>query len=239
MPCLCAGRNASTAPRTPTESRWRLGSTQLVSLCWGVSTERLTSAKRTVLKGLERAEVLRDEGSGRDVLLMVDAPPTGELPLEAVRARLGQRAVGSITLLVFDLLLPNTGYARAAVNDAEWDVQLAFDRELARRTIFPAVDIRRSWSRLLADGRVGREHAAVAAEVRAMLDAGKALATRTERATWFQSQPFFVAEPWTGRPGAYVPLEAALAGYRAIVQGSTDILSERDLQWMGTLPGPQ
>jgi F-type H+/Na+-transporting ATPase subunit beta len=72
-----------------------------------------------------------------------------------------------------------------------------------------------------------------------MPDAGNALATRVERATWFQSQPFFVAEPWTARPGAYVPLQAALAGYRAIVQGDADPLSERDLLWTGVLPGAQ
>ena len=139
-------------------------------------------------------------------------------------------------MLVFDLLLPNTGDVRGAVDDAEWDVQLDFDRELARRSIFPAVDIRQSWSRLLTDGRVSPDHAAVAAEVRTLLDAGDSLAVRAERATQFQSQPFFVAEPWTARPtGAYVPVEVALAGYQAIVQGAADVLGEQDLLWTGAL----
>ena len=192
--------------------------------------------ERAVLEGVARAEALRDAGSGRDVLLLIDAPPTGELPLAAVRPRIGRREAGSITLLVFDLLLPNTDYSRGAVNDDEWDVQLDFDRELARRTIFPAIDVRRSWSKMLTDSRVTSEHVDVAAEVRQLLDSDQSLASRAERATRFQSQPFFVAEPWTARPGAYVPLDSALAGYRAIVLGDADALDEADLLWTDALP---
>jgi F-type H+/Na+-transporting ATPase subunit beta len=198
-----------------------------------------TSAQRreqTLLRGLERAEALRDEGPGRDVLLLVDAPPTGDLPLEAVRRRIGVRGKGSITLLAFDLLLPNTKYARAAVDDAEWDVQIVFDRNLARRTIYPAVDTVASWSRLLEDGRVSTAHVEIAREVRNLVAQGEAAATRTARIIQFQSQPFFVAEPWTARPGAFVALDVALNGYRAICNGEADALSARELLYAGALP---
>jgi RNA polymerase sigma factor (sigma-70 family) len=198
-------------PEDASREQMEAGIDTVSKLVLGRMDSAADERERTLLEGVERAEALRDEGSGRDILLLVDAPPTGELPIEAVRPHLGRREAGSITLLVFDLLLPNTGYLRGAVNDAEWDVQLDFDRELARRTIFPAIDATQSWSRLLADGRVSPEHASVAAEVRALLRAGDTLVTRAERATQFQSQPFFVAEPWTAHPGAYVPLEAALA----------------------------
>jgi RNA polymerase sigma factor (sigma-70 family) len=176
--------------------------------------------ERTLLAGLERAEALRDEGTGRDVLLLVDAPPIGELPLQTIRQRVGLRDKGSITLLVFDLLLPNTEYAHATAEDG-WDARLVFDRALARRTIFPALDVVGSWSRLLEDGRVSAEHAATAQAVRQLLaGTDPALDGQRERALGFQAQPFFVAEPWTARPGAFEPLATALAGYQAIVEGS-------------------
>jgi len=160
--------------------------------------------ERTLLNGLERAEGLRDEGAGRDVVLLIDAPPTGDLSLEVVRRQIGMRSKGSITLLVFELLLPNTGYARAAVDDTGWDAQIVFDRQLAKDGTYPAVDAPGSWSRLLEDGRTSAEHVAIAREVRDLLasDSG----TRAQRAVQFQSQPFFVAEPWTARPGAFVPI---------------------------------
>jgi F0F1-type ATP synthase beta subunit len=191
--------------------------------------------ERAVLEGVERAETLRHAGSGRDVLLLIDAPPTGALPLEAVRPRIGRREGGSITLLVFDLLLPNTNYSRGALHDNEWDVQPDFDRALARRSIFRAIDVRRSQSRMLTDRRLTSEHVDVATEVRGLLDSQQSLASRAEQATRFQSQPFFVAEPWAAGPGAYVTLDAALAGYRAIVQGDADALDEKDLLWAGAL----
>ena len=193
----------------------------------------------TLGRAVERAEALRDENGGRDVLLLVDAPPEGELPLDVVRDRIGVRGNGAITLLAFDLLLPNTGYARAAVDDAEWDVQLAFDRGLARRGVYPAVDPIASRSRLLADGRVPPEHAATAREIRDLLSTSNGSSSiRAQRAVEFQSQPFFVAEPWTARPGAFVRIDAALAGYQAILTGATDAFDNGALLYSGALPTP-
>jgi F-type H+/Na+-transporting ATPase subunit beta len=170
-------------------------------------------------------------------LLLVDAPPEGELPLAILRDRTGARKNGSITLLVFDLLLPNTGYARAPVDDADWDVQLVFDRGLAKRGVYPAIDPVASRSRLLDDGRLPPEHAASAREVRDLLrNASDTNSRRAQRVIEFQSQPFYVAEPWTARPGTFVPTDAALAGYRAILTGAADAFDEGALLYAGAFP---
>jgi F-type H+-transporting ATPase subunit beta len=191
----------------------------------------------TLRRAAERAEALREENGGRDVLLLVDAPPEGELPLDILRDRVGVRENGSITLLVFDLLLPNTGYARAAVDDTDWDVQLVFNRDLARREVYPAVDPVASRSRLLVDGRVPPEHTDSARQLRELLS-GTSTSTsiHAQRAIEFQSQPFYVAEPWTARPGAFVPIDAALAGYRAILTGAADAFDKGALLWTGAFP---
>jgi F-type H+-transporting ATPase subunit beta len=213
-------------PEEATREQMEAGIDGVSELVLGRMQASASEREQTVLQGLQRAELLRDAAGGRDVLLLVDAPPTGELPLELVRERIGAHGKGSVTLLVFDLLLPNTGYARAAVDEAEWDVQLVFDRGLAKRGIYPAVDVVQSWSRLLEDGRAAAEHAATAREVRALMNAGDAGSVRAEQARHFQSQPFFVAEPWTARPGAFIALDDALSGYRDIVSHRTRNVSE-------------
>ena len=177
--------------------------------------------EQAVLTGLALAENFRDEG--RDVLLLVDAPPDGELRLDAVRPRLGVLGGGSITLVVFDLLLPNTGTEPPTLEPEEWDTRILFDVGMARSGVYPAVDGAASSSRLLRDGLVDAEHARVAAQVQAALrqvgtDAdGADGAVSLQRLREFQSQPFFVAEPWTARPGETVGLDDTLAGYRTIV----------------------
>jgi F-type H+/Na+-transporting ATPase subunit beta len=206
-------------PEDASREQMEAGIDEVSELVLGQMHASADERERTLVQGLERAEALRDDGSGRDVLLIVDAPPTGELPLGAVRQRIGLSDRGSITLLVFDLLLPNTDYARAPVDDTEWDVQIVFDLRLAKRAIYPAVDSISSWSRLLQDGRVSAEHADIARGVRSLVASGDAAPTRAERAIQFQSQPFFVAEPWTARPATFIAIDVALNGYRAILEG--------------------
>jgi RNA polymerase sigma factor (sigma-70 family) len=224
-------------PEDATREQMEAGIDTVSELVLGHMDGPASNRERTLLNGLERAEALRDEGAGRDVLLLVDAPPTGDLPLEVVRSRIGVQSKGSITLLVFELLLPNTGYARVAVEDTGWDAQIVFDRQLAKRGIYPAVDALGSWSRLLEDGRASAEHAAIAREVRDLLATESG--TRAQRAVQFQSQPFFVAEPWTARPGTFVPIDVSLAGYSAILQGRADALTEQELLYAGALPTPR
>jgi F-type H+-transporting ATPase subunit beta len=222
-------------PEDAVREQMEAGVDQVSELVLGHMDE--TGRSDTLLRAIERAEALREENGGRDVLLLVDAPPADELPLAIVKDRMSVPGKGSITLLAFDLLLPNTGYARAPVDDDEWDVQLVFDRGLARRGVYPAMDPVASWSRLLDDGRAPPEHAAIARDVRDLLrNASDANSIRAQRVIEFQSQPFYVAEPWTARPGAFVPIDAALGGYRAILTGAADAFDEGALLYAGTFP---
>jgi F-type H+-transporting ATPase subunit beta len=103
------------------------------------------------------------------------------------------------------------------------DVVIHLAREVAKAKIYPAVDLRTSHSRLIATGAVGEEHRVVAEQVRRVLaaalwnagDPPEAAADRlmVERARKLQNyftQPFFVAEPYTHRPGTHVSLDEAL-----------------------------
>jgi F-type H+-transporting ATPase subunit beta len=126
------------------------------------------------------------------------------------------------------------------VDEAEWDVQLVFDRGVAKRGVYPAIDPVASRSQLVENGRVPPEHAATARAVRDLLrNPEEADSTRAQRAIEFQSQPFYVAEPWTARPGAFVPVDAAVAGYRAILTGAADALDEGALLYAGAFPSPR
>ena len=124
------------------------------------------------------------------------------------------------------------------MDGAEWDVQIVFDLGLAKRTVYPAVDAIASWSPVLEDGRVSVEHADVAREVRRLIAADGSEGDRAARVRRFQSQPFFIAEPWSARPGAFVRLDVALRGYRAILEGAGDAPGERELLHTGALRTP-
>jgi F0F1-type ATP synthase beta subunit len=67
-------------------------------------------------------------------------------------------------------------------------------------------------------------------------NAGDVNSIRAQRAFEFQSQPFYVGEPWTARPGAFVPLDAALTGYCAILTGAADAFDEGALLYAGAFP---
>src|SRR5205807_1259435 len=103
----------------------------------------------------------------------------------------------------------------------DWDARLLFDRTIAKAGIFPAVDPLLSWSRLLDNGSVSDEHRRVLLRVRDKLAAGGPAA---ERLRWFQSQPFFVAEPWTARDGVSVPLSQTIASYASLLEPQADAL---------------
>src|ERR1700716_2260690 len=101
-----------------------------------------------------------------------------------------------------------------------------------------------STSRLLRDGLVNPQHARVAGQVRTLLESSRAehgdgplgpeaLSTRTRRLELFQTQPFFVAEPWTARPGESVPFEDTLADFSVLVDGAADTLPEEARRYVG------
>jgi F-type H+-transporting ATPase subunit beta len=203
--------------------------------------------EQALLTGWNVARAFGEEG--RDVLLLVDVPPAGLPELESLRARqAAATGPGSITLLVFDLVVPNTGFESPATAPGDWDAYITFDLQLARRGLFPAIDPVASTSRLLRDGSVDPRHARVAAQVRALLEWSRAqhavtplapevLSTRARRLEQFQTQPFFVAQPWTARPGESVAFDDTLAGYSALVDGAADSLPEEALGYIGRWRG--
>jgi F-type H+-transporting ATPase subunit beta len=120
--------------------------------------------------------------------------------------------------------------------------------------IYPAVDPLDSTSRLLDPQVVGEEHYAVAREVQSTLQRYKDLqdiiailgmddlseedrlvVDRARKIQKFLSQPFHVAEVFTGSPGVYVELKDTIADFKAILDGSVDHLPEQAFYMVGTL----
>jgi RNA polymerase sigma-70 factor (ECF subfamily) len=110
------------------------------------------------------------------------------------------------------------------------DTVLRLSRDQARARIYPTVDPLASRSRLLDSGAAPAEHAAVAQRVRDALTALRADAgdpttlMRARKLAAYFGQPFFCAEPYTGRPGVTVGLAQTLADCRAILDGAHDDL---------------
>ncbi|HKW95089.1 MAG TPA: sigma-70 family RNA polymerase sigma factor [Methylomirabilota bacterium] len=128
------------------------------------------------------------------------------------------------------------------------DVAIRLSYQLARARIYPTIDALTSRSRLQEAGLVDPEHAEIAARVRALLaaaagddpdavvpPAGTAeIDKRRARKLWlFFAQPFFVAEPYTKRPGVFVSRAEALRGCREILDGVHDDLPDEAFYFTG------
>jgi F-type H+-transporting ATPase subunit beta len=127
-------------------------------------------------------------------------------------------------------------------------------RSIAELGIYPAVDPLDSTSRILDPQVVGDRHYKVARRVQAILQEYKDLqdiiailgmdelsedqkmtVSRARRIQRFLSQPFFVAEAFTGSPGKYVKLEDTIRGFEQIVEGKYDALPEQAFYMVGTI----
>lgn len=132
------------------------------------------------------------------------------------------------------------------------DGTLVLSRQIAELGIYPAVDPLDSTSRILDPQIVGEEHYAVARAVQQILqkykdlqdiiailgmdelsDEDKLTVARARRIQRFLSQPFHVAEVFTGTPGQYVKLEDTIKAFRAILDGTFDHFSEADFYMVG------
>jgi hypothetical protein len=121
------------------------------------------------------------------------------------------------------------------------DAAVFMTRHLVDEGIYPAVDARQSWSRLLDPAFVGAHHWEVAQGVLAALgqvDDPGAKGARARRIRNFLSQPFFVAEAYTKRPGVFVPRQETIAAFAALLSGSYDHLPEEAFLDCGKLPPP-
>ena len=125
-------------------------------------------------------------------------------------------------------------------------------RSIVEQGIFPAVDPLASTSRMLDPRIVGEEHYAMAREVQRVLqrnkdlqdiiailgmdelsDEDKVIVQRARKVERFLSQPFTVAEAFTGTPGKYVPLADTVRGFKDLVEGKCDDLPEQAFFMVG------
>ena len=132
------------------------------------------------------------------------------------------------------------------------DATIALSRQIAELGIYPAVDPLRSTSRILDPRVVGQEHYDVAREVQRILqrykelqdfiailgmeelsEDDKVLVARARRLQKFLSQPFFVAEQFTGTKGKYVPLKDSIRAFKEVVEGKHDSLPEQAFYMVG------
>jgi F-type H+-transporting ATPase subunit beta len=134
------------------------------------------------------------------------------------------------------------------------DATVVLARSIAELGIYPAVDPLDSTSRQLDPQVVGQEHYDTAQDVQQVLQRYKELqdiiailgmdelseedkqtVTRARKIQRFLSQPFFVAEVFTGSPGKYVSLKETIRGFRAIVDGEHDELPEQAFYMVGSI----
>jgi RNA polymerase sigma factor (sigma-70 family) len=126
------------------------------------------------------------------------------------------------------------------------DAVMTLSRRLGEQMLYPAIDPLRSTSRLLDPAVVGREHYEVALGVRHLLEQAARMRAGEEprdetvlrQAALIQrflTQPFFVTEGFTNRPGRFVPREETVAGCEALLDGRYDELSEDALFMIGPL----
>ena len=141
-----------------------------------------------------------------------------------------------------------------ATTFAHLDATLVLSRQIAELGIYPAVDPLDSTSRLLDPNVIGQEHYDCARKVQGVLQRYKELqdiiailgmdelseedklsVTRARKIIRFFSQPFFVAETFTGAPGKYVQLPETIRGFNGIVNGEYDDLPEQAFYMVGSI----
>ena len=137
---------------------------------------------------------------------------------------------------------------------AHLDATTVLNRSIAEKGIYPAVDPLDSTSRMLDPHILGQEHYDIARGVQAVLQKYKDLqdiiailgmdelgeedklaVDRARKVERFLSQPFFVAEVFTGSPGKYVTLEETIAGFKGIINGDYDHLPEAAFYMVGSI----
>jgi F-type H+-transporting ATPase subunit beta len=134
------------------------------------------------------------------------------------------------------------------------DATTNLSRQIVERGIYPAVDPLASFSRILDPRILGQEHYTVARAVKGVLqrykelqdiiailgieelsDDDKQVVGRARRLERFLSQPFFVAEQFSGLKGTYVKVEDTIRGFKEIVEGKHDDLPEQAFYMVGTI----
>ncbi|MFH0811437.1 MAG: F0F1 ATP synthase subunit beta [Pseudomonadota bacterium] len=181
--------------------------------------------------------------------------PTLAVDLGELQERITSTKKGSITS-VQAIYVPADDLTdpAPATTFAHLDATTVLSRQIAELGIYPAVDPLDSTSRILDPQVVGEEHYRVAREVQAILqrykdlqdiiailgmeelsDEDKLAVSRARKIQRFLSQPFFVAQEFTGTPGKYVKMEDTIRGFREIIEGKHDDLPEQAFYMVGTI----
>ncbi len=181
--------------------------------------------------------------------------PTLAEEMGVLQERITSTKTGSITSIqavyvpADDLTDPSP-----ATTFAHLDATVVLSRQVAELGIYPAVDPLDSTSRQVDPNVIGEEHYNITRDVQQVLQKYKELqdiiailgmdelseddklaVTRARKVQRFLSQPFFVAEVFTGTPGKYVSLKETLRGFRGIVDGEYDHLPEQAFYMVGTI----
>jgi F-type H+-transporting ATPase subunit beta len=181
--------------------------------------------------------------------------PTLESEMGELQERITSTRNGSLTS-VQAIYVPAddlTDPAPASVF-AHLDATTVLSRSIAEKGIYPAVDPLESTSTILKADILGDEHFRVATEVQQVLqrykelqdiiailgidelsDEDKVTVARARRLERYLSQPFYVAEQFTGIPGAYVPIAETVRGFKEILEGRYDDFPERAFYMKGTI----
>ncbi len=181
--------------------------------------------------------------------------PTLAEEMGVLQERITSTKTGSITSIqavyvpADDLTDPSP-----ATTFAHLDATVVLSRQIAELGIYPAIDPLDSTSRQLDPLVIGQEHYNVARTVQGILqrykelrdiiailgmdelsEDDKLIVSRARKMQRFLSQPFFVAEVFTGSPGKYVSLKDTIAGFKGIIDGEYDAIPEQAFYMVGTI----
>ena len=204
---------------------------------------------RYILAGMEVSALLGRMPSA------VGYQPTLATEMGALEERITSTKKGSITS-VQAIYVPADDYTDpgVATTFGHLDAVIALERSIAEQGLYPAVDPLTSNSRILNPATVGEEHYQVARGCQQVLqrykdlqdviailgmeelsDEDKITVSRARKIQRFFSQPFYVAEAFTGRQGRYVPIKETVRGFKEILEGKHDDVPEQAFYMVGTI----
>jgi F-type H+-transporting ATPase subunit beta len=204
---------------------------------------------RYILAGMEVSALLGRMPSA------VGYQPTLATEMGALQERITSTKKGSITSFQA-IYVPADDYTDPGIvtTFGHLDAVVALERSLASQGLYPAVDPLASFSRVLEPDIVGEEHYSIARRVIEVLqryrdlqdiiailgveelsEEDKVTVGRARRIQRFLTQPFFVAETFTGIPGKYVDLRETIKGFSEILEGKHDGLPEQAFYMKGTI----
>jgi F-type H+-transporting ATPase subunit beta len=238
----------------PPGARLRIGLTGLTV------AEYFRDAGQDVLLFIDNIFRFTQAGSEVSALLgrmpsAVGYQPTLSTEMGQLQERITSTKKGSITS-VQAIYVPADDITDPAPANAfaHLDATTVLSRQIVELGIYPAVDPLASTSRILDPNILGEEHYNVARSVQRILqrykdlqdviailgmdelsDEDKLVVGRARKIQRFLSQPFFVAEAFTGQPGRYVPVKETIRGFRELVEGRCDDLPEQAFYMIGTI----